>query len=125
MGKGQRFNKLFATLVDGAANDIGHAGDDSFGSGTAGGDSEIVIGLDKRVESMLRAVSTDSETGSEFSLLADDQYSVRQSKVGYYGAIEEGRMVLDDRALTGLVVCSADKDSDRPAVWDGDCKDDE
>jgi hypothetical protein len=104
MGKGQRFNKLFATLVDGQTNDIGHAGDNSFGSGEAGGDSEIIIGLDKRVESMLRAVATDSETGSEFSLVADDQYSVRQSKIGYYGSIEEGRMILDNRALFGIVV---------------------
>ena len=104
MGKGQRFNKLFATLVDSAANDIGHAGDGSFGTGTTGGDSEIVIGLDKRVESMLRAVASDSETGSEFSLVADDQYSVRQSKIGYYGSIEEGRMIIDNRALFGIVV---------------------
>lgn len=104
MGKGQRFNKLFATLVDGQTNDIGHAGDGSFGSGEAAGDSEIVIGLDKRVESMLRAVATDSETGSEFSLVADDQYSVRQSKIGYYGSVEEGRMILDNRALFGIVV---------------------
>tara|TARA_B100002019_G_scaffold293063_1_gene318537 strand:+ start:3578 stop:4705 length:1128 start_codon:yes stop_codon:yes gene_type:complete len=104
MGKGQRFNKLFATLVDGQTNDIGHAGDNSFGDGGAGGDSEIVIGLDKRVESMLRAVATDSETGSEFSLVADDQYSVRQSKIGYYGSVEEGRMILDNRALFGIVV---------------------
>jgi len=101
MGKGQRFNKLYASLVDGKANDIGFADDDSFG---ADEDSEIVIGLDKRVESMLRAIATDSETGSEFSLVADDQYSVRQSKIGYYGSIEEGRMILDNRALFGLVV---------------------
>jgi len=107
MGKGQRFNTLFSTLVDGKDNDIGFKsnGDDpetfSFGSTT---DSEIVIGLDKRVESMLRAVATDSETGSEFSLVADDQYSVRQSKIGYYGSIEEGRMILDNRALFGIVV---------------------
>jgi hypothetical protein len=104
MGKGQRFNKLFASLVDSADNDIGHAGDGTFGTGTTGGDSEIVIGLDKRVESMLRAVASDSETGSEFSLVADDQYSVRQSKIGYYGSIEEGRMIIDNRALFGIVV---------------------
>lgn len=101
MGHGQRFNKLFASLVDGQANDIGFATDGSFGTDS---ESEIVIGLDKRVESMLRAVATDSETGSEFSLVADDQYSVRQSKIGYYGSIEEGRMILDNRALFGLVV---------------------
>ena len=102
MGKGQRFNELYKTLVAGNTNDIGHADDETFADETS--ESEIVIGLDKRVESMLRAVATDSETGSEFSLVADDQYSVRQSKIGYYGSIEEGRMILDNRALFGIVV---------------------
>ena len=97
MGKGQRFNKLFEALDNDA---------DRVDTGVAFADAshEIVIGLDKRVESLLRAVATDSETGSEFSLVADDQYSVRQSKIGYYGSVEEGRMILDNRALFGLVV---------------------
>ena len=99
MGKGQRFNKLYAALASGKNNGFGQAGG-NFADGT----DEIVIGLDKRVESLLRAVATDSETGSEFSLVADDQYSVRQSKIGYYGSIEEGRMILDNRALFGIVV---------------------
>jgi hypothetical protein len=96
MGKGQRFNKLFEAL---------DSDPDRAGAATlfADADHELVIGLDKRVESMLRAVATDSETGSEFSLVADDQYSVRQSKIGYYGSIEEGRMILDNRALFGIV----------------------
>jgi hypothetical protein len=104
MGKGQRFNKLFAALDDDATRHIS----DSNGTKSAGAfsddDHEIIIGLDKRVDSLLRAVATDSETSSEFSLLADDQYSVRQSKIGYYGSIEEGRMIIDNRALFGLIV---------------------
>ena len=101
MGKNQRFNTLFSTLVASKANDTGFKTGDKFGSTS---ESEIVLGLDKRVDSMLRAVATDSETGSEFSLVADDQYSVRQSKIGYYGSLEEGRMILDNRALFGIVV---------------------
>jgi hypothetical protein len=97
MGKGQRFNKLFEAL-DSDGDRV------SSGVGFSDSSHEIVIGLDKRVESMLRAVATDSETGSEFSLVADDQYSVRQSKIGYYGSVEEGRMILDNRALFGIVV---------------------
>jgi len=100
MGKGQRFNKLFAasdvstTRVKGVSATRG-AFSDTY--------HELVIGLDKRVDSLLRAVASDSETGSEFSLIADDQYSVRQSKIGYFGSIEEGRMILDNRALFGLI----------------------
>ena len=49
-------------------------------------------------------VAVDSDTGSEFNLQADDQYTLRQGKIGYFGALEEGRMVLDNRALVGLIV---------------------
>ena len=64
--------------------------------------TDVVLGLDRSRESLFRAVALDAETGSEFSLLADDQYSVRQSKIGYYGSLEEGRMILDDGVLTGI-----------------------
>jgi hypothetical protein len=103
MGKGQRFNKLFDALA-GSTNQVVAGGGDGVADTTFNDAShEIILGLDKRVDSMLRAVATDSETGSEFSLVADDQYSVRQSKIGYYGSIEEGRMILDNRALFGIV----------------------
>jgi len=105
MGKNQRFNKLYEALAKGQTNGFGQGGTNRGGDGTfTDGEDEIVIGLDKRVDSMLRAVATDSETGSEFSLVADDQYTVRQSKIGYYGSLEEGRMILDNRALFGIVV---------------------
>jgi len=71
--------------------------------GFAAGD-DLVIGLDRSRESLIRAVATDAESGSEFSLSADDQYSVRQQKIGYYGSLEEGRMVIDNRVLTGIVI---------------------
>ena len=69
-------------------------------------DKDLIIGLDRTRESLFRAVALDSETGSEFTLLADDQYSVRQQKIGYYGSLEEGRMVLDNRVLTGIRIVS-------------------
>jgi hypothetical protein len=93
MGKHQRFNKLYELMTKNSTA-VNSSGFDQT--------KELIIGLDKRVESLLRAVATDSETGSEFSLVADDQYSVRQSKIGYYGSIEEGRMILDNRALFGI-----------------------
>jgi hypothetical protein len=106
MGRGQRFNKLFDALDSDASRAIGTANAEGVHAATAFSDDthEIIIGLDKRVDSLLRAIATDSETGSEFSLLADDQYSVRQSKIGYYGSLEEGRMIIDNRALFGLIV---------------------
>ena len=66
--------------------------------------SDLVVGIDRSRESLIRAVATDSETGAEFTLIADDQYSNRQQKLGWFGAVEEGRMVVDNRVLTGVVV---------------------
>jgi len=91
LGAGQKFTSVWATLR--AAN---------AGASNPGTVNDLVIGLDRSRESLFRAVALDAETGSEFSLLADDQYSVRQSKIGYYGSLEEGRMILDDRVLTGI-----------------------
>jgi len=102
MGVGQKWNDLFDALQ---STDIpGH-----YVSGTTAGafnkeNEEILVGVDLSRESMIRAVATDSESGDEFSLVADDQFVTRQSKIGYYGSIEEGRMIIDDRVLLGLVV---------------------
>jgi hypothetical protein len=92
MGVGQRYNEVFAAI---------QGRDSRFN----GGQDEIVLGIDRTSESLIRGVAVDSDVGSEFNLLVDDQYSVRQSKIGYYGSVEEGRMILDDRALTGFVLC--------------------
>lgn len=67
-------------------------------------DNDLVIGIDRSRESLFRAIALDAESGSELSLLADDQYSVRQQKIGYYGSMEEGRMILDNRVLTGITL---------------------
>jgi hypothetical protein len=93
LGVGQKFNTVFA----------GVAGAGSTTAQTFNSNKEIIIGLDRSRESLIRAVATDSENGSEFSLTADDQYSIRQSKIGYFGSLEEGRMVLDNRALVGVI----------------------
>ena len=53
-------------------------------------DSDLVVALNTNRDSLLKVVAVDSESGSEFTLLADDQYSIRQQKIGYYGSLEEG-----------------------------------
>lgn len=101
LGKGQRFNTVF-DAVAGTTAFTNAAGGNS--AEFNGANEEIIIGLDRTRDSLIRAVAVDSENGSEFSLTADDQYSVRQSKIGYFGSLEEGRMVLDTRALVGKIV---------------------
>jgi hypothetical protein len=101
LGRGQRFNTVF-DAVAGTTAFTNAAGGNS--AQFDGANEEIIIGLDRTRDSLIRAVAVDSENGSEFSLTADDQYSVRQSKIGYFGSLEEGRMVLDTRAIVGKIV---------------------
>jgi len=102
LGVGKKFNTIFDTV----AGSTTYAAHYAAGSGTVfdGATEEIVVGLDRSRDSLIRAVAVDSDTGSEFNLVADDQYTLRQGKIGYFGALEEGRMVLDNRALVGLIV---------------------
>jgi hypothetical protein len=103
LGVGKRFNTIFDTV----AGSTSYAGNYSITTSAAafdGSTEEVIIGLDRSRDSLIRAVAVDSDTGSEFNLTADDQYTLRQGKIGYYGGLEEGRMVLDNRALVGLIV---------------------
>ena len=105
MGVGQKWNTVFGT----AAGATTFA--DNYSVQANGGAAQVIqateqaiVGVDLSRESMIRAVATDSESGEEFSLIADDQFVTRQSKIGYYGSLEEGRMIIDDRVLLGLIV---------------------
>jgi hypothetical protein len=88
LGDGGTFTAIFQKLMGNAA----------------AGRKDLVVGVNQGRESMLRVVAVDSESGSEFQLLADDQYSVRQKKIGYYGSLEEGRVILDKRVLLAMEV---------------------
>lgn len=101
LGVGQRFNKIFDAMVTANSATI-------IGGGNTGtfvqADDEILIGIDRSRESLVRPVVLDEGTSAEFSIMVDDQFTARQNKVGYYGKLEEGRICLDDRALVGIVV---------------------
>jgi hypothetical protein len=109
MGKGQKFQNLFVDLLpasyDFNPDGVGTNTDNS--AAVQKTTDELVIGIDRSRESLIRPVAVDSENGGEFNLIADDQYSIRQNKIGYFGSIEEGRVVVDDRALVGCIVHGA------------------
>jgi hypothetical protein len=101
LGIGQRFNKIFDAMVTAAGATVIGGGD----TGTfSQANDEILIGIDRSRESLVRPVVLDEGTSAEFAIMVDDQFTVRQNKVGYYGKLEEGRICLDDRALVGIVV---------------------
>lgn len=103
-GKGKRFNKIFdakagATQFAKADGSTGAAAFDEE-------NEEILLGIDRGREGLYRTVAIDSEFGNTngLELAPDDQFVGRQKKVGFYGDMEEGRVVLDNRALFGLIV---------------------
>jgi hypothetical protein len=95
MGINQRFNKIFDAVR--SANSVTLAN-------WSQTDDEILIGVDRSRDALIRPVLLEEGSANELTVAVDDQFSLRQNKIGYYGRLEEGRVVLDDRALVGLYV---------------------
>ena len=95
LGKSQRFNTIFATVNTAEGSPVS-----SFTTST----DEIMIGVDRSKDALIRPVVLDEGNTGDLSVLVDDQFSVRQNKIGYYSKVEEGRICIDDRALCGLAV---------------------
>ena len=95
LGVSQRFNSIFATVNANNGSPVGSFATD---------DDEIMIGIDRNKDALIRPVVLDEGNTGKLSILVDDQFSVRQNKIGYYAKIEEGRICIDDNALCGLAV---------------------
>jgi hypothetical protein len=103
---GEKWNKVYMSAQGfGAGNKLpGNFGGAGADPKPLQKEEQICLGIDLSRDSLIRAVAVDAESGSEFNLVVDDQFVSRQGKVGYYGSLDEGRVILDDRVLTGLVV---------------------
>ena len=71
---------------------------------TSHGRNDQVIALDRSRDAMLRAVAVDAESGSTLTVAADDQYVGRAKKIGFYAELEEGRTVINDKAIIQMAV---------------------
>lgn len=98
LGASKKYNQLFAQFAQAGI---------SFSSAnfSSSGD-ELVIGCDLNAgrDAFIRPVATQAHGGGQFTVLADDQWATRTDKAGFYGYLEEGRVVLDARAIVGLIV---------------------
>lgn len=102
--EGEKWNKVYMSAQGTTEKIPGNFGDPAAVPAEIKVGEQICLGLDLSRDSMIRAVAVDAESGSEFNLVVDDQFVSRQGKIGYYGSLDEGRVILDDRVLTGLVV---------------------
>lgn len=96
LGVGQVYNTLFSTYATGNIA----PGNTTFVAGT----HEIAIGVDLTRDSALRPVARDAYVGSTINVNVDDQFRVRDDRVGFYLQIQEGRLVLDSRSFMGIVI---------------------
>jgi hypothetical protein len=95
-GKSQKYNTLFDEF------DSGNISPDGGTFATAG--EEVAVGIDNSRGAFIRPVAQQSDSGSTFVALADDQYTSRQEKMGFYGSLEEGRVCIDARAVCGIII---------------------
>ena len=66
---------------------------------------EIVIGLGPGTVGFRPTEISDSEDNpSAFVLQPDDQYQTRSEKVGYYGKISLGHLIIDTRSQSGFII---------------------
>lgn len=102
LGVGQRWNKMFEKLANGET----FAKPDGTGGAafSEANKDQILVGLDLSTESLIRPIATNNDFGTQFDLQVDDQFPVRAKKIGYFGNMEEGRIIIDDRVLVGKIV---------------------
>lgn len=83
---------------------------DNYYSGTPTFDSatqQIALALNLSMDSFIRPVAsyhTDVDVSSTVQTLVDDQFVARDEKVGWYTKLEEGRLVLDKKAIYAIIV---------------------
>jgi len=95
LGLSKKYNILFDSYIS-ETSTLGVAFDPSA--------YQILVGVDNTKGALIRAVATTSETGSQFNVQPDDQFLQRSDKAGFYGSMEEGRICIDARALSGIIV---------------------
>lgn len=95
LGLSKKYNILFDSYIS-ETSTLGTAFDPST--------YQILVGVDNTKGALIRAVATSAETGSQFNVQPDDQFLQRSDKAGFYGSLEEGRICIDARALSGIIV---------------------
>lgn len=98
-GDGKKYNTLFNQFTT-SQNVPGPVSGNWSGSA-----DQILVGIDNRRGAFIRPVAKDGEVGSTFTAEVDDQFNLKRiDKMGWFGALEEGRVCIDARAICGLVV---------------------
>lgn len=77
--------------------------DSFYGGSFTAGTTELVLAVDKSREAFVKPVEVD-ENGSRVITQADDSFTIRSEKLGYFSKCQQGAVVLDSRAVCALTV---------------------
>lgn len=91
LGINKKYNTLFDEFYSGSL---------SF----ATADQEVIIGVDRSRDALIRPIAQNADFGAELVMQVDDQWPKRSGRLGFFGAKEEGRAVIDSRVLTALII---------------------
>ena len=106
-GSNKKYNALFDTFA-GATTYAELDGTNSAVFDAA--NEEILVAVDNTRGAFIRPVARGGgdmteDTGTTFQVLPDDQFNLsRVDKAGFWGHMEEGRVCLDARATSGIIV---------------------
>ncbi len=99
LGVGQTYNTVFGTYAGSTSYaDITGAGSATFSGST----EEILVGANQSMFDLVRV--RQSNKNGEWALNADDTFTNRSGRVGWYGSLSEGYLSLDGRAKLGMCV---------------------
>lgn len=102
LGVGFTYNTLLTTFAGATsyATPDGTTRTGTFNNAT----EQVLVGIDASRDAFIRPVAVNADSGATFVAQPDDQFFIRQEKVGFYGSLEEGRVCIDARAVVGLIV---------------------
>ena len=104
-GKSQKYNVLFGQFAAGGATKVD--GTNGSATWTDAASKEICVGVDNTRGAFLRPVARQAESGGTFNVLPDAQWDglgSRIERIGFYGSVEEGRVLLDARSLGAIAI---------------------
>jgi hypothetical protein len=78
---------------------------DNYYGGTFAAGAELVLGVDASRPGLLQPVEIGANE-SEANVQVDDQFLVRQEKLGFFTTVSQCNVVIDDRVLSGITIAA-------------------
>lgn len=96
LGTSRTYNNLFSLYAQ-----AGIAGGGASFSATA---DELIFCADLTRDAAIKPIAQNAEYGTSLVMQVDDTFSKRSGKVGWWGGIEQGNVVIDAREFSGLIL---------------------